>query len=262
MSISILLVLSSCDKWFEYSPYSANVPVKMRQTTTRCLNKISEMNSSGFPFTRFKIAFISDSHLNFDDLEDAVEAINRDEEVVFTIHCGDMTDGGMLAEYMISWNIADKLRRPYLTVTGNHDCLANGEYIYQEMFGPKDYSLEFQQCKFVFFTDVIWELNNREPDFLWLDNELKFSTQYRHVFVIAHIPPWSDQFSPLRTVAYRMMMHDHGVRYSVHGHHHDPYLGYYFSDSIPYLVVGSVDKRGYYELVVEQDSCWFNRIQY
>jgi Icc protein len=173
----------SCDKFFEYSPYSATVPEKMENTTAGNLDEIKELELDQPSLSKFKIAFISDNHLNFNDLDDAVDAINQDDEVLFTIHCGDMTDGGMLAEYIIYRNVVEKLHHPYLTVIGNHDCLANGEIIYQSMFGKENYTLQFQGNKFIFFNDVIWELNDREPDFLWLQNELSDHDSYHHVSV-------------------------------------------------------------------------------
>lgn len=257
---SILLV--SCDKVFEYSPYSANVPEKMENTTQENLDKIQEIANELPAESRLKIAFISDNHLNYNDLDNAVDAINRDSEVLFTIHAGDMTDGGMLAEYMIFRNITEKLHQPYLTVIGNHDCLANGEIIYKSIFGKENYTLIFKGNKFIFFNDIIWELNDREPDFLWLRNELSDFHSYRHVFVVTHIPPWSDQYSPFQTFSYKSMMYDSQIAVSIHGHHHDSYLGPYFNDSIQYLVVGSVDKKSYYELTIEADTFELKKVSF
>ncbi|MBI9038828.1 MAG: metallophosphoesterase [Bacteroidales bacterium] len=54
----------------------------------------------------FTFALISDSHTFYNDLDDAVLAINENENVDIVIHGGDLTDGGMIKEYEIFHNIA------------------------------------------------------------------------------------------------------------------------------------------------------------
>lgn len=262
LCLLFVLLLVSCDKWFEYTPYSADVPEKMERTTAHNLSFLREKEAGMDPGSSFKIALISDSHLNFDDLHDAIDRISEEEDICFVIHGGDMTSGGMLSEYMIFWNIADKLDLPYFTTIGNHDCLANGEQIYTSMFGDPNYTFEFQQNKFIFFNDVNWELNNREPDYLWLNAELADAANFRNVFVITHIPPWTDQFTPLQSIVYRMLIRDAGVGISIHGHQHDPWFGDNYHDSTLYMVIGSVDKRGYYELNIEPDTFWIKHVSF
>ncbi len=253
-SLVLLLLLVSCDKWFEYTPYSADVPEKMERTTAHNLSFLREKEAGMGAEESYTIALISDSHLNFDDLHDAIDRINEDDDITFMLHGGDLTSGGMLSEYMIFWNIADKLKKPYFTVIGNHDCLANGEQIYKSMYGEPNYTFEFQNSRFIFFNDINWELNNREPDYLWLNQQLTKSAGYRHVFVITHIPPWTDQFTPLQSIVYQMLIKEAGVTISIHGHQHDPWFGDNYSDSTLYMVIGSVDKRGYYKIRVEPDT--------
>ncbi len=244
----------SCDKVFEYSIYSADVKDERKFTRDENLERLSAIEEEFKDQESFKIALTSDSHTYYNSLSEVVSLINEDEEVLFTLHGGDMTDGGILTEFTIFHNILGDLNNPYFTVIGNHDCLANGRTIYQDQYGPENYSFVFKNCKFVFFNDVVWEMNYEPPDYVWLINELKDYKEYDRIFVIAHIPPWSDQFTPLDTWGYKTIMDTTNVSMSIHGHHHDHYYGNYFQDSIPYLIIGAPSKDMFCKLTVEPDT--------
>lgn len=249
-----------CDRVFEYNPYSASVRNKFRTTTKNNLDRLTILEQETQGNSRFKIALISDSHTNYNELSDVLDLINNDDEVMFVIHGGDMTDQGILKEFEIFHNIMDKLDKPWLTVIGNHDCRANGRVIYDEMFGDENYSFVFKNCKFIFFNSVVWELNNEEPDFEWLDNQLSGLSEFDKVFVITHIPSWSDQYTTTSESFYKNLMKSSGVTLSVHGHLHDHYYGEYYEDSVKYLVIGSVDKGSYCNITVMPDSVYLEKI--
>ncbi len=258
----IILLFSACDRLFEYNPYSANVNDKLKNTREKHLDELTKIEDETQGIERFKIALISDSHTYYNRLSDAVNLINQDDEILLVLHGGDMTDGGLIAEYTIFHHIMGNLHQPYFTVIGNHDVLANGQVIYDDQYGLMNYSFVFKNCKFIFFNDVIWELNYEEPDFEWLKNELSDNDQYSRTFVIAHIPPWSDQFSPLDTKAYKYLVESANVSMSIHGHHHDHYFGDYFADSTTYLVIGAPSKDIFCKLTVEPDTLILETIKF
>ncbi|MCK9271233.1 MAG: metallophosphoesterase [Bacteroidales bacterium] len=254
IALTLFLATTACERVFEYSLYSSNVRNDRRDTHRKNLEKLRLIESQMADEDTFKIGLISDSHTYYNSLADVAEQIENDTNIDLVLHGGDLTDGGMIAEYNIFHQLMHDLKAPYFTVIGNHDCLANGRYIYNEMFGPENYSFVFKNCKFVFFNNIIWELNNAEPDYQWLRDELFSNIAYDRLFVIAHIPPWSDQFTPLNTYAYRNMMDSANVAMSIHGHHHDHYFGNYFGDRIPYLVIGSPGKDTWCTLTVTPDT--------
>lgn len=261
--IAILpLLLHSCIETFDYSVYSARVPNDEKNTRAKNFAKLDIKREGLEAGEGFKIALISDSHTTYNDLEDAIHAINRDAGVQFILHGGDMTDGGMLAEYLIFHKIMSYSNVPFFTVIGNHDCLANGFSIYQDMFGMVNYSFEFANTKFIFFNDVIWELNFTEPDYYWLRDELAYEMGYDHTIVIAHIAPFSDSFTPLQQDAYTAILAQNDASLSVHGHHHDHYYGEYYEDGVPYLIIGASAKRHYVTLDIMPDTIIMNRIKY
>ena len=63
--------------------------------------------------------------------EKAVEALNDCDGLDFVIHTGDLADFGMRSEFERQRDILNKLHVPYVTILGNHDCLATGETIFR-----------------------------------------------------------------------------------------------------------------------------------
>lgn len=255
-------LFSGCDRLFEYTPYSANVRKSFEATTALHLEEIKTLEAETQGTAYFKIALISDSHIYYNGLVDIINLINQDEEVLFVIHGGDMTDNGMLKEYEIFHDLMNKLEKPYLTVIGNHDCLANGRPIYNEMFGEENYSFVFKNCKFIFFNDIIWELNYEEPDFFWLKNQLENSGGCSRIFVIAHIPPWTDQFAYATSLFYQTLLDSFDVDLSIHGHHHDHEYLEYYNDGVKYLIIGAPSKGSFCKMTIGADSVHIENVKF
>jgi 3',5'-cyclic AMP phosphodiesterase CpdA len=260
--ILLALLLSSCKDTFDHSVFSAEVPSEYRDVRANNFQKLQKEMSNPEDTASFKIALISDSHTQYDDLQDVINAINMDPDIKFILHGGDMTDGGMLGEFLLFQEIMQQLRQPYFTVIGNHDCLANGLGIYEDMFGPEYYSFVAGNCKFIFFNDVIWELQFREPDYFWLREELANHGNYSHLFVVAHIAPYSDSFTPLQQEVYTTILDTSNVNISIHGHHHDHGYNEYYHDGVMYMTIGAVAKRYYVTLAISPDTVIMERIRF
>ena len=59
------------------------------------------------------------------------------------------------------------------------------ESICTEMFGPFNFTIVYNDCLFVFFEDIIWEKDVKDPDFDWLEEQLKNSGDFRYRFVFS-----------------------------------------------------------------------------
>jgi 3',5'-cyclic-AMP phosphodiesterase len=259
----ITFLLFSCEQVFDYSIYSAKVDTKDKDIRKTNFEKLKPLQDNMTDTSSFSIALLSDSHTYYDELSSTVDQINTEKGISFVLHGGDMTDGGILAEYRLFRTIINKLNRPYFTVIGNHDCLANGKKIYNEMFGQDNYTLEFAGCKFIFFNDVVWETHYTEPDFGWLAEQLLSKDEFRHVFVVAHIPPWDDQFTPLYSMAYETMLDSAKVDLSIHGHMHSfNYPANGNAKNPEYLIIGSPSKHAYVRIDIKQDTIIVNKIDF
>jgi len=260
VGLVVLLLASSCENYFEVSPYSADVRSHMKNTHIQHLADIEEMgsNDSG----EFKFAVLNDSHYNYNDLGDAVSIINSRTDIDFVIINGDFADHGYLKEYEMFYDIVKKLNKPYLTVIGNHDYLTNGGKIYRKMFGEPNKRFIYNNNLIVLFDNVFWE-SDIDVDFNWLEESLKNSGQYLNRFVICHIPPFDGQFTAETELLYNSLMKNYNVDYSIHGHVHSYSLADYYNNGVMYLTVESImDKEFAVVSVNKEDSVAIERIKF
>jgi Icc protein len=247
MLFSIFIVFTNCEHFFEFSVYEANVKESNKNTTFKNLELLKRVNGSS---QDFKFAFLSDVHYYYDELKTVIDDINKREDIIFIVFGGDIADQALLKEYEVFYDIMKTLKKPYLTVIGNHDYNANGGFIYKSMFGDYNYSFEFKNNKFVLFDDVVWE-SDKDIDFTWLSKELVDTEKFNQVFVIAHIPPSGDQFDAEMKQKYTSILQENGVSLSLHGHTH---AYSYEQDDVSYFTVPSLKGLGYSIVTVQNKS--------
>ena len=235
---TILITLSNCDNLFEYSVYEAGVKESQKNTTVKNLKLLEDIKLTS---KEFKFAFITDVHYSYDNLRSVINDINKKDDILFVIFGGDIADQALLKEYEIFYDIMKNLKKPYLTVIGNHDYNLNGSLIYKRMFGNFNYSFEFNNNKFVLFDDIVWE-SNKNPDFEWLSATLSNNSNYNQVFTFAHIPTSSDDLTDEMKATYKYIMADNNVSLSVHGHTHS-YS--YEEGDVSYLTIPSLKDPEY-----------------
>lgn len=246
--IGITIIFIFCENFFEFSVYVANIKKESQDTTVKNLELLKKIQVSS---DHFKFAFLSDTHFFYDNLRTVIDDINKQDEILFVVIGGDIADQALLKEYEIFHDIMKNLNKPYFTVIGNHDYNSNGRVIYQKMFGDYNYSFEFNNNKFILFDDVVWE-SNKVPDFDWLSTELSDNTMYNQVFVVAHIPPFGDQFTDDLEQTYRALLNENNVGLSIHGHTHQYF---YEENTVSYLTVPSL-KESAYSIISVQDQCF------
>lgn len=247
-----ILVISflSCD-FIEYSPFQVDDSVAGKNRNGKAINKI--ISKSSDTFKPFKIAIIADSHTYYDDLCDQVNTINKLKDIDFVIHMGDFTDNGIYKEFVWFTEIIDELKLPILVTIGNHEYLGNGEVMYEKVFGDRNFTVIYNDCRFVFWDDVVWERNGKDPDFEWLQENIEEGEDYSYQFVFAHIQPWDRQFSAGNAFFYDYLLKTNGVDLSVHGHAH-VFLYEEYYEGIPYLIIDSSPAREITVLEINQDS--------
>lgn len=248
----------SCDPWFQFSPYSATVDPSYRGTQEKNLNLIRQKNSQ--ESAPFKVALLADPHYHLGKLEDAIRHINQKSGYAFAIVAGDLTENGLLQEYIYFHDAMSRLKIPYLAVIGNHDYLANGEMIYEQMYGPLNFTFEFNNTRFVLFDNNTIE-SGKETDLDWVEAQLAIDGGYDHIIPVAHIPPYDVQMEKYRDVYHKLLVR-HGIRLSAHGHRHDFSLEKVFGDDVAYLTISSPQKRTYTELSVSPTSITVEKIEY
>lgn len=115
---------------------------------------------------RFRIAYISDSHLYERELNDrfvrqllrAVDDVNRmDPQPDFVLYGGDLAQLGQPAELNLGAEILKELKAPYHVMVGEHDWFLDMGEHWKEHFGPDRYSFDHKGVHFVVLNSVLEE---------------------------------------------------------------------------------------------------------
>jgi 3',5'-cyclic-AMP phosphodiesterase len=261
----LICLLWACENPFSFSPFEARVPESMQRTTEENLSRIIELDSLSNDSV-FHIALISDPHFHFNNLRDALRDINQRNEAAFIIVTGDLTENGLQKEFELFRQIMSATEKPYLTVIGNHDYLSNGGEVYQQIFGPLNYSFTFNNIKFVMWDDTAWE-SKKSPDWNWLreqfteDDLNSRSKTTTRIIPFAHIPPFDPQISD-SSAFYHDLMVQHGSGISIHGHKHTYTTEQLYGSDVQYITIGSPQFRGYALLTITPQSISVKKMTY
>jgi len=204
------LVLSACSS-VKYSPWEIqdnDLPSNQIAVNLEKLRQTSEP-----PLEEpFKIAVIGDPQGTPLDFKKTIESINRLTDIRFILILGDITDHGLLHEFEWAFKALEASNKPWFTAIGNHDGLAFGPEIYQNIFGPLDYRFEYSGLRFLMWNNNVKEFN--DPNFKWLRENF---AENRTV-VASHIPPVLDLHNQKELDEWDQMYRDFSVVASLHGH--------------------------------------------
>lgn len=196
--------------------------------------------------------FFADVHFDYKALREVVNRMNNVPDLQFAVCGGDITDQGLLNEYRWFHDEMEKLQIPYFTVIGNHDYRADGEYIYDDMFGARNYTLEVRGWQLVFFDDVTWEKEGN-PDFEWLANTLIEGTYVGRV-LITHLAPNCPQFSGNLQTQYEAVLQAHSPTLILCGHNHSRELIKYLN--IPTYIETRVSDKAFSQIRLYGDGTY------
>lgn len=115
----LCLFMGGCDM-IDYHPYD----VRISGETDVNAHNIAEIEQKCKGKTTIKFVTMGDSQRWYDETLDFVGEINKRDDIDFVIHGGDMSDFGVTDEFLWQRDIMNKLHVPYVTLIGNHDCLA------------------------------------------------------------------------------------------------------------------------------------------
>ncbi len=158
MIVLVLLVLCSCSKLTQYSPYDANT----EHSNVNSQN-IAKILSKQQPGDSLVFIAISDTHTDYSDLRAAVTTINEMEGISFVLVCGDITDWGLFNEFDDYYHLISRLNIPFITQIGNHDYLSNGKLIFNKMFGPTNFYFDIGNYRWLCSTMWFGKTGTRNP---------------------------------------------------------------------------------------------------
>jgi predicted phosphodiesterase len=259
--ITSLFVLYSCDL-FEYSPYDGKITGE-RNINLKNTARIEEV-CIGKSVIRF--AFISDTQRWYDETEKCVKSLNERNDLDFVIHGGDLTDFGATNEFEWQRDILNNLNIPYVALLGNHDCLANGEKVFNAIFGPSNFSFLAGNVKFVCLNTNALEYDYSQPvpDYQFIENELEDSrSHYEKTVVVMHARPFSEQFDNNTANLFQYYVEQfRDTQFCLNGHEHQLNQDDLFNDGIIYYGVSNIDKYRYYVFTVTNEGYEYEIVRF
>lgn len=230
----------------QYSPWQSSPP--NFDLTAKHLAKL-EAQDTGI-YEKFTIAIVGDPQAEIDGLDRALAIINSRSDLDFVAIVGDLTDRGLELEYRLVDKAIAKFNKPVLTIVGNHDGLSNGSKIYQEMFGPLNYSFIYKDTKFVMWNNNAYEW---KIDLDWLASEV---SSHHRVVIMAHQPPNDGALSFEQESRWFEIRQKANVIASIHGHKH--HYSFKREEDLPIYVVDRVQDGGYGTLTFNERLEFYN----
>lgn len=251
--LALCLTLHGCDL-IEYHPYDARFDGKKdinAQNITRIEQATAGRDSICF-------AVISDTQRWYDETHDAVASINAREGIDFVVHCGDLTDFSATDEFEWMRDELEGLTVPYVCCIGNHDCLANGPYVFKAMFGETNFSFNAGDTHFICLDTNALEHDYSTPipdfSFIKADRDSVPST-VRRTIVAMHAAPFTDQFNNnVADMFEEQIKLFPGLQFCLCGHEHYTNVYEPYEDGLKFYECGAAKKREYLVFTLTQEG--------
>lgn len=258
--VALLATFLGCSDALEYSPnqqFDNDSPKDLNATNLKKLHQAPKDDT-------ITIAFIGDSQRFYDELEGFANKVKTIPSVDFIILAGDISDFGLLQEFEWVSEILSTAGKPYISVIGNHDVVANGEEVFKRMFGELNFSFVYDSVKFIFHNT-----NSREyrggnvPDLNWLGNELYEQDSAKYFIAVSHVPPFDNDFNQELIQPYTKLFSERpGFLLSLHGHIHRHKDEYPYEDGVRYMTTHSFNQRSFVLLQIVSGTVHKKLIDY
>ena len=251
-------LLAACQ--VDYHPYDTRIHGAVGINA----RNIARIEAATVGRREIRFAVISDTQRWYDETSDAVAALNGRGDLDFVLHAGDMADFGMKSEFERMRDILGRLDVPYAVVIGNHDCLATGEDIFEDMFGDFDFAFTAGNVRFVCINTNAREFDRDKPvpDFGVLEKQfLEFPPEADKSVVVMHARPFTEQSdnNVARVFEYAVSNLPQ-LQFCVNGHSHTYDVAEPFDDGVLYYGCENIAKRSYLLFTLNDDGYECERV--
>lgn len=208
-----------------------------------------------------RFAVISDTQRWYDlthTLVDHLNGIAKELRIDFVLHCGDLTDFGAEKEYEWMRRELERLQLPYVCLLGNHDCLGRGQRVFEQMFGPVDFSFNASFVHFVCLNTNGLEFANYIPvpnlEFMERDaSNVPYGSTC--TVMVMHTAPGTDQFreDQLIPFAQHVWRFPHPL-FGLCGHNHRTMEMHPEHQHLTYYQVGCAKNRQFYLFTLTREG--------
>ena len=236
-----------CDL-IDYHPYDGRLDSGLPKRINTA--QIARIEAACQKKDTLRFLFIGDTQRAHDETEAFVRHANGRDDIDFVIHGGDMTDFGGTREFEWAREKLFKLKVPFVTLLGNHDCLGTGEQAYLEMFGSPDFSFIAARIKFVCLNTNAMEFDYSKPvpNFDYMESQVtENASDFDRTVICMHAAPYCEQFNNnVANVFNYYTQKFPNLMFCLYGHGHHTEQNDMFDNGIMYYEVGNVAKRQYY----------------
>ncbi|MDL2291610.1 metallophosphoesterase, partial [Bacteroides sp. OttesenSCG-928-F21] len=248
--------------WFEYHPYDG----KIQGETDINRKNIARIEKACADKETIRFVFMGDTQRSYDDTEDFIKLINQRSDIDFVIHGGDISDFGLTNEFLWQRDLMNRLKVPYVVLLGNHDCLANGNEVFQKVFGDYNFSFMAGNHKFICLnTNAIeFDYSMPVPDFEFIEKELADNNpKHEKSIVVMHAPPYNEQFNNnVARVFQKYITQFPDLEFCLHAHTHSVSASDIFEDGIIYYGCANIAKRNYLLYTLTPDNYIYESIDF
>jgi hypothetical protein len=133
-------------------------------------------------------AVFGDSRNNAPVFERLLQQVNRDKDIKFALHLGDLVDYSDLGQYRLFFQqVREHLTIPLLAAVGNHELHKDTTGLYSRLFGPKYYSFRVHNHYFLVL-EATKAGGLDEAQLRWLEAELQKARACQTRLVFMHTP--------------------------------------------------------------------------
>ena len=277
--IALSVVVTACDA-FEYHPYAATIHGKTHVNNTY----VEQLENSGLK-PPFKFAFVTDTQGSLDEMHTAMKLIRERGDIDFIIHGGDLTDFGLVKEFVWGRDILEEAGLPYVAVIGNHDCLGNGNDTFNYIFGEENFSFDIGSVHFLCLNTVALEYDYSHPvpdlDFIERDGQAALLLNEErpgavtHTVVVMHSRPYDDQFNNNVAKPFNHYLESFpGLRpddakredgsrargFCINGHNHSTKVRDIFENGMLYYQCANMGKRAFLVFTITDDGYGYEEV--
>jgi serine/threonine-protein phosphatase CPPED1 len=194
----------------------------------------------------YTFAVLGDNKGDTKVFEPLLRAIDKDPDIVFAVHTGDLVDGGTRDHYGAFLNqLNANIRRPFLAAIGNHDLDKGSASAYSDVFGPLHYAFKAGGDSFIVL-NAYDESGLRKGEFQWIEQELAKAQSTRYRFAFMHVSPFDPRGSGFdkcmkdgdRLVA---LFKRHRLTHLFASHLHGYFSGSW--EGLPYTITGGAGAK-------------------
>lgn len=271
MPLLLACCLAGCEVLDEH-PYSERIdgPTGVH---SRNIGRIQRLCDAGGTFS---FAFLSDTQGAYDEMKDAIDAINSRGDISFIVHGGDQTDFGLPKEFVWCRDILESSGLPYITVIGNHDCLGNGDATFAYIYGEPNYSFNAGTTHFVCLNTVAleYDYSNPVPDLGFIEADIEAVDRLNaehpgavtHTVVVMHSRPYDEQFNNnvAKTFGYYLTKYPGypGRCFCLNGHNHRADISDLMENGVIFHQVPNIAKRQLFVFTVTPEGYSYEKVDF